>query len=432
MPDQGDDVLMDDVPTFSDDDVSEGFGDGSEFSGDSGDVPGDKGKEVVGRPRVATAQAPGSGRGESTAGAGQELEGDSDRGDRLLGAGVGDSASLDRQPESVVRRLELTTPGGLESLAGALEVREAELRSSSLQEDVANDQRLYSVGGKIGRVWQAAVDRGLVPAALSGVSEKVLRTVAKHIVAKTPSALQAVGASELAGLVNDEGESRIPLAGWLAVLAHVAEGSGNVVAGGVETPDGRLTFERLEEVAREFGDAAEVERWALPPTGEVHDETKNREAAAREAAAWQLARAKLAVVEASKREAPEALGRLQSREQEVVKTFVAHVLAMNPVALRVMAKTEAFRAAESWGNTDGWVLNLGDFKKSKDFAATLLDLVAGALPQGAVPGGSSQMPQPGSAEGQKAAGSLPAGLREVVSALDQDELRHLQSALRTG
>ncbi|WP_132494339.1 helix-turn-helix domain-containing protein, partial [Saccharopolyspora elongata] len=309
-----------------------------------------------------------------------------------------------------VRPLELTL-GGLESLARALERREAEL-------DVENAQRLNREGLRTGSSWKAVVDRGLVPAALSGGSKKVLQRVARHITAKTPLAVQAVRDSELAGLVNAEGESRIPLAGWLVVLAHGAEGSGSV-AGGVGMPDGRLTFERLEEIARKLGDAAEVAHWALPATGEVLDETK------REAAAEHLVKATLAVQEASENlQVRERLGQLKSREQEVVKTFVAHVVALNPFALRVMAKTEAFRAAESWGNTDGWLLELSHLKKSREFAETLLNLVAGALLQGTV--------LPGSAESQEVTDRLPAGLREVVSALNQDELSHLQSAFKAG
>ncbi|MEV0089458.1 hypothetical protein [Saccharopolyspora sp. NPDC050642] len=371
-----DDVPMGDVPTFSDDDVFGGFGDadGSEFSGNAGDEPGDKGEEVVGRPRVTAEQGP---------------------------------AKAD------VRSLELTTDG-LESLARDLERIEARLESpsSSLSEkDLENAQRLGELNR--GPVWNSAVRRGLLPvlpAASSAFTDHV-KTIFRHIAAKTPLAVEVVkGTPELAGLLHGD-VSRIPPAGWLAVLAHGAWGSGNV-AGTPVGPVERLTFEGLEGVARKLGDEAGVARWALPPTDGVPDEKFEK---SRELVAEFLVKAKYAVRSAFLENlvSPDARGLLQQLEpgkREAVETFVAHVVALNPFALRVMAKTEAFHSAPSWGDTDGWTDTRAP-APPREVAAILLNLVARLVPA-----------QPESAGSQEDADPImPAGLRAVVSAMDRAE-----------
>ncbi|MEV0089760.1 hypothetical protein AB0H93_43555, partial [Saccharopolyspora sp. NPDC050642] len=275
------------------------------------------------------------------------------------------------ESQADVRPLALT-PDRVDSLIVELKKIEARLKSSSEPDDLEHAKKLRSEQEKGGPSWWSAQKRGLLSAS---VFASDVQTIASHIAAGTPLAKAVVeGTPELAGLVHN-GARKVPPAGWLAVLAHAAGGSGSV-AGGAGTPVEPLTFERLEGVARELGDAAEVAY---------------------------LGNAKRAVLEAFKNDSElgKRLGLPESREREVVETFVAHALALNPVVLRVMAKTPEFRAAESWGNIDDWLGMSRKANRARAIAATLLDLVAKALSHEAVPGGASQISQPESGEGQE-------------------------------
>ncbi|WP_207954945.1 hypothetical protein, partial [Saccharopolyspora elongata] len=325
--------------------------------------------------------------------------GDSGGGQRPAGAG-----SFSRRAPAVLRPLDLS-PGGLKSLADELDgllISSSDLRNAT---------------SKLGGVTLGAARKGLLPAAFNEASAIPVSTVAVHIEAGTREAVEAIkGTRELAGLVHN-GVSRIPMAGWLAVLAHVTGASGNV-AGTPVGPVEALTFESLEEVARKLGDATGVKRWALPSTGEVPDETE------REATAGHLVKAKHAVLMAFEGNlvsegARGLLDELPWGRREAVETFVAHVLALNPFALRVMAKTEAFHDAASWGDTDGWTDGTSPGSR-RGVAAALLDLVAKLIPQ---PG--SESPKVAQARDDL----LPAELRAAVRAMDRDEPRFWGPAL---